>query len=144
MPLTFIIPQEEKVKDMDKQEWWAEKGELPGIFNWALVGLARLRTNRQFTFSQVCEDAKNDYKSECNPTATFLLENCRTDPQGRIPADALYKEYQSWASSNGYSPLGNNKFGGEVRRCFRRVERKQIDRKWHYLGISTDLCHFSV
>src|SRR5205814_4102 len=35
IPFQVQITAEERVYGMDKPDWWIEKGELPGIFNWA-------------------------------------------------------------------------------------------------------------
>src|SRR5205823_3889087 len=43
------------------------RNELPGIFNWALAGLARLRSQKQFTEPQISEAEKLQYKRDSNP-----------------------------------------------------------------------------
>src|SRR5262249_9616213 len=43
MPMNVRIPKEERKAGMDKESYWARSGELPGILNWALAGLRRLR-----------------------------------------------------------------------------------------------------
>lgn len=142
MPMPVIIPKSEQIKRMDKAEWWKEQGELPGIFLWSLVGLARLKTQGQFTTSEFCENALADYRLESNPARVFLTETCREDPAGHAVSEDLYAAYQRWALKNGYSPLANAKFGGEVRRAFQRVDRRQSGGKWCYFGISADLIGF--
>jgi phage/plasmid-associated DNA primase len=46
---------------------WEAAGELPGILNWALAGLDRLRRQECFTRSGVCEQAlAKAYRDWCN------------------------------------------------------------------------------
>ncbi len=69
IPFRITIAENDpgRVFGMDKPEWWEASGELPGVFNWALAGLDRLRQQDRFTQSQVCEQALADYRTENNP-----------------------------------------------------------------------------
>jgi P4 family phage/plasmid primase-like protien len=54
-PLGVQIPPERRVVGMDKPDYWERAGELPGLLNWALAGLMRLRANAgQFTRPAAC------------------------------------------------------------------------------------------
>ena len=48
--------------------------ELPGIFNWALIGLKRLRSQNAFTKSAVVQAAVEEYKLESNSARMFINE----------------------------------------------------------------------
>jgi P4 family phage/plasmid primase-like protien len=142
MPFRVIIADDDpgRVFGMDKSEWWEESGELPGLFNWALAGLDRLRRQVQFTRSEVCEQALDEYRIENNPARMFLLESCKEDPQGQTPCGELYQNYREWCQSHGYSPLADRSFGKEVRRVFRKAERREVGqrgcRAYAYLGVA--------
>jgi P4 family phage/plasmid primase-like protien len=148
MPMRVTIPPEERVKGMDKPEWWKAQDELPGVFCWSLVGLARLRRQGGFTRSSVCDDALADYMTECNPTRFFFAEICKKDASVGVVCDSLYELYKTWMAKNGYVPLGSGKFGAEIKRQFPRIERKQRThsirgRVWCYMGVSAggaELC----
>jgi len=139
IPWRVSITREKKVKNMDKVEWWQDSGELPGIFRWALVGLARLRAQGGFTESSVMVDALQDYQEEMNPTRVFLKENLEETTGGGVRASWLYSHYRRWIEENGHHPLAERSFGKEVKRCFPRVERKyrggKSERFWFYEGI---------
>jgi phage/plasmid-associated DNA primase len=47
LPFVVQISKSEAIRGMDPVEWWQERGELPGIFLWALAGLADLRRAEQ-------------------------------------------------------------------------------------------------
>jgi len=118
MPFQIQIPEEERIIGMDKAWWWEQSGELPAIFNWALLGLARLRSQPSFTKSRLVERAKEEYREEMNPARMFLKEYLEPSQSGLIPTKVLYQFYCDWISENGYRPLSEKQFGREVRRCF--------------------------
>jgi putative DNA primase/helicase len=116
------------------------KEELPGVFQWALEGLARLRRNQAFTIPTVCEETLTDYRREINPARVFLEEACREDTRASVGCAELYKKYVAWCAENGFESLDERQFGKEVKRAFSRVERKRssvaLGRKWMYRGLS--------
>jgi putative DNA primase/helicase len=142
MPMRVVIEPPDRVKGMDKPQWWADQGELPGVFCWALVGLARLKQQGGFTQSAICEGALQDYKSECNPARMFFSEMCKKDPCSGVVSESLYAIYREWMTKKGYSPLGDGKFGAEVKREFPQMIRRQASyggkQAWCYFGIFAD------
>jgi P4 family phage/plasmid primase-like protien len=150
MPFRVIIADDDpgRVFGMDKSAWWEASGELPGILNWALAGLDRLRRQDRFTRSEVCEQALAEYRTENNPARMFLLEVCRETPEGQAPCGELYKTYRNWCQANGYSPLADRSFGKEVRRVFPKAERREVgargSRLYAYCGLTADLIAFAV
>lgn len=141
IPFNRQIPPERRVMGMDEPDWWINSGEAPGILRWAIVGLDRLKTNREFTHSKVCERAIADYRRESNPANDFLLDHIQEvdyvygDPG--IECGWLYKLYSRWCIANGNRPLANCSFGKEVFKAFPRADkdRNSISRKWEYTGI---------
>lgn len=139
VPWRIQIQPGERIKGMTDADWWEATGELPGIFNWALRGLVRLRIQQGFTRSEVGQRALADYREEMNPAGAFLGENVEACADGQIHAGALYKHYSRWARTNGYHPLSEKSFGKEVRRRFPTVERRyggpRSKRYYLYQGI---------
>jgi putative DNA primase/helicase len=144
MPFRVTIAENDpnRVFGMDKPDWWVASGELPGLLNWALVGLDRLRRNNRFTCAEVCEQALAEYRTENNPARMFLLENCRESTNGQTPCGDLYRAYRTFCESSGYSPLADRSFGKEVKRVFPKVERRAIggrdSRAYTYCGLDLD------
>ncbi len=157
IPWRIEIKASERIRNMDKPKWWEKAGELPGIFNWALVGLSRLRNQAGFTDSELSTAALEDYRLESNPARAFLkehLETCESQssesPAG-IKATFLYKLYSKWAESSGYRPMGERLFGKEVKRAFPVADRKRggsrSDRFWFYANLkfsSEEICDTST
>lgn len=83
--------------------------ELPGIFNWAIVGLKRLRKNKYcFSYSKAMEDALQDYKELVNPYLTFFeecIEYEGNDSSIQRNKKDVHKAFQTWAYENNHMNL---------------------------------------
>jgi phage/plasmid-associated DNA primase len=126
---------------MDSADWWEQSGELPGIFNWALQGLWRLRMQKQFTASELVTDAIQDYQDESNPVRTYLRENFEPG-RGIVKSKDAYRFYVDWALETGHKPMNERTFGKEFQRMFPGSPRKyggsRSSRYYYY-----DEIHFS-
>lgn len=140
VPFRIEISKEMRVKGMDKAAWWLASDECPGIFNWAIAGLARMRLQGGFSESAICNEAIEDYKTEVNPAKSFLQECCEEAEYESVEVKKVYANYKKWCSSNGYRPLGERQFGKEVYRQYPKVKRvkagTRADRTWNYAGLS--------
>lgn len=140
IPWRVAIPISERVRGMTSVDWWQGTGELPGMLNWALCGLLRLRFQKGFTRSEVGEQALADYREEMNPAKVFLADYVEPSNNCRIKTDSLYRHYARWAKANGYHPLGERRFGKEVFRQFRGSKRSRggtrSDRYWYYSDLA--------
>src|SRR5207248_773655 len=73
LPFDRVIPESDRRREFTSAGFWA--GELPGMFNWALEGLMRLRERHwQFTEPEMCRRAVAAHREECNPAAEFLSD----------------------------------------------------------------------
>lgn len=107
MPFGVKIPKQDKIPGMDKPEYWAKKGELSGMLNWALAGLADLRSQPagQFLIPESCQEASERLRVESNTAKCFLLDHyCRPsdDAEAFVIAQRVYEQFQSWCGTNGY------------------------------------------
>jgi P4 family phage/plasmid primase-like protien len=141
LPFRVAISPEEKVPGMDQADWWAKQGQLPGMLNWALAGLKRLRRQRRFTDPAVCMEALAEYRKESDPTRQFLEENCVQAPNAVLERDMLRRYYNGWCQLHKCGSLGPAKFGQAVRDVFpgviphRPTARPGQKRDWCYKGI---------
>ncbi len=133
------ITREKRIKGLDKIEHWQRSGELPGILNWAIRGLARLRAQNGFTESESENREIEDYKEEMNPARAFLGEYVEWTALGAISTRLLYQIYSRWTKESGYHALSERSFGREVKRKFPKVERERVgtrtERFYQYRGI---------
>lgn len=133
------ITAEERVLGMDNPAWWEKSGELPGIFWWAVLGLHRLRQQCGFTESEKSKNAVSEYRTETNPARAFLTEACEEDSNGITYCQELYDAYAKWCKSTGCHPLGERRFGKEVRRVYPTVERLRSSmsgRPYYHKGLT--------
>jgi P4 family phage/plasmid primase-like protien len=138
LPYRVIIPAERQ----DPHLRGALLRELPGVFNWALAGLCRLREQSHFTEPRVCLEALEAYRTESNPARAFLQEWAYFHPKARTACGTVYERYRGWCHDRGYIPLDASQFGKEVARCLPQVVRKRgagsepSARSWCYAGLA--------
>lgn len=106
----------EEEKDVNLTE--KLKTELPGILNWALVGLQRLREN-DYSFSP-CESSDQllqEYRVEQNPFLEFVSECLNVDtPQSKEENRIIYNSFKNWCHQNGhhrFADISSKKFWRE-------------------------------
>lgn len=140
-----------------KERIWAS--ELPGVFNWALDGLQRLRKNNwKFTASEEFQAAHDDFRRDTNPIALYLAEQCINlfvnMEQRQIPpnekedflrtqsvrTDHFRQDYIVWCEKNGYKALSEVNLGKEVARLgYQKKRIMSASKRFHlYYGLSMD------
>ena len=127
-----LIPFHRTFTEQDKDPSLLHKlaGELPGILNFALDGLRRLRQRGRFPESRAVAAAIDEYRMESNPVAQWLAE-CTTPAEGPATlASALFEDYQAWATRNGRQAMNATNFGRELKRG--RMQRTKKMTGWFY------------
>ena len=127
-----IIPFLREIRGTKKQNnnLAAElRGELPGILNWALRGLAELRRHTVFPECPGGKEMKEEHRRMCDHERDFLLENtaAEADFSTSVSSDFLYQRYKDWmqATKSGY-PVSQKKFCDAVKRVYPKSEKRQI------------------
>jgi len=78
--------------------------ELPGIANWALAGLRRLRKNGRFTVGRRAKEAAKDLERAQSPALRFAGDCLRvTGGKEFVDADTLYRRYLAWTGDENLS-----------------------------------------
>ena len=142
LPFSVQITEQEKIRNMDKSWWWEQAGELPGLFLWALAGLASLRQQSGFTIPQASIAAAEALRINSNPARRFIQENyiATGEVKDRVASKPMYREYKDWCCDTGHKPLADCKFGVEVYRLSKgkvkpgKIEVKQ-SRENAYVGL---------
>jgi putative DNA primase/helicase len=136
-----LLPFRRQFSEHEKDIDLADKlrSELPGILNWALAGLRRLRTVGRFTASAQAATAAAEYRTASNPIALWVNE-CTTlglpDAKRReldakrLPladsdigwsqARAAYDNYRGWCVDTGRHEKNQTAFGRELSAELRR------------------------
>lgn len=107
------------------------KSELPGIFNWALEGLKRLRAKGHFTQAEQSKKAREAYKAENDTESAFAEECLEFNPEHKVTGQYLYDTYHSWCKRNGSLPKSSIKVAKDWIRL--GLQKKRSNGTW-YIG----------
>lgn len=111
-PMLNSIPKDKWDLTIDEKL----RAELPGIFNWALAGLARVLKRGAFLKAKQSEQARNDYKSENDAEAAYVEERLEKGERYTVRANELYSDYKNWCEANGFKPKNRNSVSKDWRR----------------------------
>lgn len=123
-PLPFNKTFEGNAKIIDMKERLNK--ELSGIFNWCLIGLRRLRTNKKFSYCRQVELMRGQLQTESNTIRLFIedeAEESWLSPNGTDPkvidtyeesSKAVYARYVIWTKANGYKAMSDRSFKTEM------------------------------
>ncbi len=116
------------------------KVELPGIFNWAIEGLARLRERGRFTVPKSSETASRLMSDLGSNLKSFLQEECVIGPECEVERRAVFERWKEWCEENNVKDVGTaNQFGVSLFEALPSLEtfRRRIAGKhvWHYRGV---------
>jgi putative DNA primase/helicase len=131
--------------------------ELPGVLNWALDGLDRLRARGCFKLTKGGEKVLKAIKLKASPVMSFLAEVCEDGEA--VPVRVLHKAFEGWFKEKGFSPwqdeehfveevhmvnrladVERREYGGKRVRCFTHIALKPefVDHKWESDDLADD------
>jgi len=134
----IIIPFDVKISEAERDINLADniiKNELGGVFNWLLIGLERLVTNKKFTESEKVSNALAEFKRQADNVALFIDEYGFQKSNGNKKSLAdLFINYKSFCTENGYKPFGKNNFSNRLESKGFEAIRLNDGSKGFYLG----------
>jgi putative DNA primase/helicase len=90
--------------------------ELPGILNWSIEGLRRLRHRGHFVQPASAAEAVQELEDLSSPIGAFLREKCEIKPGRTVEADLLFQTWCSWCKTQGRDHPGTvQSFGRDLR-----------------------------
>jgi putative DNA primase/helicase len=90
--------------------------DLPGILNWSLDGLERLRARGRFMQPAAALEALQELEDLGSPTAAFVRDRCTVGAGHEVLVDALYDAWKGWCSDQGRDHPGTKQtFGRDLR-----------------------------
>ncbi len=147
----ILIPCERifKESEMNRNLFKQLEIELPGIFNWSVEGLKRLRERGMFKQNDFMKEAVQELENENNPTNIFFEEHIETDVLSGVFIEKmdLYNKYVNWSKDNGHYVLSRARFGTSVYKKYHKetpkdtknlVTGKRIWRNLKYVDGTTD------
>lgn len=115
--------------------------EMPGIFNWALDGLERLRQRGRFIQPASSEEAIRELEDLGSPIGAFVRDECEIAPACSVSCDDIYKAWSAWCDEHGRKyPSNAQTFGRDLRAAvpgLRLTQPRNADgsRRREYAGI---------
>lgn len=98
--------------------------ELPGIFNWGIQGLEKLRQIGRLPLSDYAKSILTEIEENLNPTDTFISKFIDFVPNEDGGAscclylDFAYQTYRKWTDLEGRKPIGRSRFSAAVNSFF--------------------------
>ena len=90
--------------------------EAAGILNWALEGLARLRSRGRFAVPAAIEAASREYAQRNDIPAAFIEECCDVSPLLSVGSQKLYNRYWAWCKDTGHKSQSTTSIASDWRR----------------------------
>jgi putative DNA primase/helicase len=102
-------------------------GELPGILNWALLGLRRLLDVGRFTVPASSERLAAEVLAASSPIMGFVAEKCTLGADKATALDEAYEVWRVWCAGQGSAYVGNKQsFVRDLRSAYRgRVDTRR-------------------
>jgi putative DNA primase/helicase len=111
--------------------------ELPGILNWALDGLDRLRARGHFRQPKSSQETLRLLEDLAAPVGAFVREWCAVGgPELSWSTKQLYRAYRAWADEAGHKATPNNTFGKELRDVVPKLSYRGAGAARKYVGIA--------
>jgi len=128
------------LRDLKLKDRLAE--EAPGIFNWALQGLKRLKANAfRFTSSQKSSNALDNYRIGGSSVLTFVDECCVVDSSRQVSSTQLYHAYKKYTQDFGMRAVSQKRFWTELSAEHKTMDRyrENVSRRMMYQGIDLEM-----
>lgn len=114
--------------------------ELPGILNWSLDGLDRLRHTGKFSTSAHAGELIDNMRHQSSPVKMFVEDECKRGPGEKIKKDDLFAAFRTWCKETGNTPGTTQQFSSDLTGAYPdistvRPRAGSDDRKRTWVGI---------
>jgi putative DNA primase/helicase len=112
--------------------------ELPGILNWALDGLDRLRARQRFIEPASAREAIRELEDLSSPMSAFLRDRCVLGRDLRVSVDDLWAEWKAWSEDQSQHHGTKQTFGRDLRAAvpwLHMSRPRDGDHKRAYFGV---------
>lgn len=99
--------------------------ERPGILNWALCGLRRLRERGRFVNPVEGQEMISEMEELSSPVLAFVNECCDISPGSRSPVDDIFQAWKAWCESKGRKPANSQTLGRDLRAAVPSLKTSQ-------------------
>lgn len=130
IPFNVTIPPEERDKDLPNKL----RKELPGIFNWAVMGCMDWQRKGLGEPEEV-KKATEGYRDEMDVLTRFISDCCTTSTQRSTKSSTIYRKYKEWCKDNGEYEISQTKFSTRLVEKGYRKYRASYGIVWDGLSI---------
>ncbi len=114
--------------------------ELPGIFNWALVGLDDLNARNRFVEPEASAEIREDAERLSSPVLAFVRDVCLAGSNYKVEKNKLFTAWKSWADESGHHPGSKEVFSRNLQAAVRVKEyrpgnQQDANRPRYWIGI---------
>jgi putative DNA primase/helicase len=110
--------------------------ELPGILNWALAGMDRLRSRGHFEMPKSSLDAIRQLEELASPVQAFIRDWCEVGKDKEINTRVLYQAYALWCEQGGHQKGSNIVFGRNLRAVLPQASTHGHGQSRHFVGLA--------
>ena len=139
IPFTVTITDEERDPNLRAKL----EDELPGILNWAILGL-RAWSSGGLGDPIAVADATAEYRAEMDVLGTFIDEACVVKLDTWCTSSNLYEAYTTWCNEAGERPLPQRTLGVRLKeRGFENSRGTNVKRLWKGIGVPSVVIPYS-
>jgi putative DNA primase/helicase len=84
--------------------------ELPGILNWGIAGLRRLRERGRFVLPPSSLDVLARIAKKAAPVLNFVEDECELGLDCSVKRDELFERYKTWCQESGHRAMSKSAF----------------------------------
>lgn len=118
------IPEHEQDKQLSKK---IIEAELPGVFNWVLLGLDRLLQQKGFTHCIAVDEARKQYELESDSVNQFISDSeYLPSVTAYTPIVELYPEYRAFCLEDGCPAVKKGNFIKRLKHLKITVDRLNV------------------
>lgn len=122
IPFNHQVRREDQILRFDREL----ASEAPGILNWMISGLLRLRASGwRFSQSPQINSLLDEYRKDNNNVLSFVEECCEILSNITITNQEIYDRYSQWCKTSGTSPMKKKSF---IREIFENFQSQGVGR----------------
>jgi putative DNA primase/helicase len=84
--------------------------ELPGIFNWSMIGLKRLLETKKFSKHRNLNDVKEFIATVRNPVYQFVTTHIKFESGNEETKESIYSKFIAFCKENSFPTMASNQF----------------------------------
>jgi putative DNA primase/helicase len=134
MPNSFLGREDRGLEDRLQHE-------LPGILNWAITGLQRLRERGHFVQPESGQQLLAELSDLASPIKAFVRDCCKVDDAAEVFPQDLFDSWKAWCERHGRDHHGTKEvFARDLRACVPNLKMPNLRKaggkreRW-YVGI---------